>query len=321
MRVLITGATGFVGTHLASYLMQNQDVEVFGASRDDNPALATLVPGMKNVIGDLCDEAFVREVLETSRPDVVYHLAGQASVAAAWKNPWETLEQNVLPQFNLFQSIIDLKLDPCFVTITSAKVYGHATADMMPLTEAVPLNPENPYDLSKVTEDLMAQQYFFSHKLKVIRARPFNHIGPRQSPFFVTAAFARQIARIEAGLQEPVMKVGNLSPARDFSDVRDVVRAYALLAEKGQPGQAYNIGSGHAVPVQTVLNNLLSLSSAEIEIQTDPDLFRPVELPLSYGSIAKIREEIGWQPEIPLRQSLQDILAYWREDTRQKMDA
>jgi len=268
-------------------------------------------------VGDLLSEDFVKDVLQQVKPEAIYHLAGQASVSSAWTKPWQTLQLNVRPQLNLFKGIIALGLETRFLSVTSSKVYGHACDAQVPFVEQEPVCPDNPYSLSKVTQDLMAFQYHLSHRLNIIRARPFNHIGPRQRPDFVTPAFARQIAMAEAGLTPPVVKVGNLAAARDFSDVRDVVRAYTMLMEKGRPGEAYNIGSGRAVVIQDMLDTLIDMSRIDIEVEQDPARMRPVDQPLSYGDISKIKNEIGWQPEIPLEETLRQILDYWREEVRQ----
>jgi len=318
VRILITGVTGFAGSHLASHLAAETQYRLYGVSRNLRRMLPRLQPRITCFQGDLQDAAFVAEVLQTVQPDVVYHLAGQPFVPAAWSQPWETIKLNVLPQLNLLQVIVAQKLQVRFISVSSGKVYGVAAAARIPFKEDMLLEPDNPYDLSKVTEDLMALQYFQSFGVETIRARPFNHIGPRQSHRFVAAAFARQIARIEAGLQPPAVRVGNLAARRDFSDVRDVVRAYILLAEKGRPGEAYNIGSGKAVPVQTILDTLVDMSSAAIAIEPDPERMRPSDQPVSYGDTAKLRHETGWQPEISLEESLRDILNYWRAEVRRE---
>ncbi len=316
MRVLITGINGFAGGYLATYLTQKRPAALYGI--DISPKRLTDEFEAKIFVGNLLDEAFVKDVLAQVRPDAIYHLAGQASVSSAWTQPWRTFELNVHPQLNLFKGMVELGLKTRFLSVTSSKVYSHSCNAKVPFVEDEPVCPDNPYSLSKVTEDLMAFQYHLSHNLQVIRARPFNHIGPRQRPDFVTAAFAKQIAQAEAGLTPPVIKVGNLSAARDFSDVRDVVRAYVMLVEKGRPGQAYNIGSGRAVIIQDVLDRLIALSRIKIKVEQDPKRMRPVDQPLSYGDTGKIRHEIGWQPEIPLDETLANVLDYWREQVREE---
>lgn len=311
MRILITGVTGFAGGYLTTYLAQQTSAELFGVDIHSR-ILPQLQDRVTLFVGDLQSEAFVLETLQQIQPDVIYHLAGQPFVPTAWSKPWETIQLNVLPQLNLIKGLIELGQNPRFLSVTSGKMYGLTPDHLIPLKEDTPFHPDNPYDLSKVTQDLMAQQYFLSHRLNIIRARPFNHIGPRQTSRFVTAAFAEQIARIEAGLIEPVMQVGNLAVARDFSDVQDIVRAYVLLAEKGRPGEAYNIGSGRAVAVQQILDILLGLSNVTIRVEQDPTRMRPVDQPVSYGDSSKINREVGWRPEIPLEESLRNILEFWR---------
>ena len=307
MRVLITGITGFAGSYLADALKNDPSVMLFGVARQPANLLPELHGQVHCFMGDLLSTEFVQTVLREVQPEVVYHLAGQASVAAAWSQPWQTMQTNLQPQLNLLEGLISLQMSPHFLSVTSSKVYGDITAAEMPLTEETPLCPDNPYGVSKAAQDLMAQQYHLSHRLPIIRVRPFNHIGPRQSDDFVTAAFARQIAMIEAGLLPPVVRVGNLTAQRDFTDVRDIVRGYIRLIEAGQPGEVYNLGSGRAVAIEQILTTLLDFSQIDIQVEQDPARMRPVDQPISYGAIDKIEQQLGWQPQIDLKTSLQEM--------------
>lgn len=312
MRVLITGVTGFVGGYLASHLGQDPQLELYAIVRDPKRLLPSLHKRVVIFTGDLCNAEFVVQTLKKIQPNQLYHLAGQSAEPQAWSDPWSTFQANVQGQLNLLSGMIDLGLKTRFLTVTSSKVYGAVPSSQMPISEATPLRPDSPYGVSKAAQDLMAQQYYLSHQLPVIRVRAFNHIGPRQSTAFVTAAFAHQIASIEAGLREPIMKVGNLAVKRDFTDVEDVVRAYQGLMSQGEPGQVYNVSSGKAVAVQQLLDILLRLSEVNIEIKQDAARMRPSDQPISYGNIIKIRQEINWEPTISIEDSLARILDYWR---------
>ncbi len=312
MRVLITGVTGFVGGYLASHLGQDPQLELYAIVRDSKRLLPSLHKRVVIFAGDLCNAEFVAQTLKKIQPNQLYHLAGQSAEPQAWSDPWSTFQTNVQGQLNLLSGMIDQGLKPRFLTVTSSKVYGAVPSSQMPINEATPLRPDSPYGVSKAAQDLMAQQYHLSHHLPVIRVRAFNHIGPRQNKAFVTAAFAHQIASIEAGLREPIMKVGNLAVKRDFTDVEDVVRAYQGLMSQGKPGQVYNVSSGKAVAVQELLDILLNLSEVNIEIKPDAARMRPSEQPISYGDITKIRQEINWEPTISIEDSLARILDYWR---------
>jgi len=317
VRVLITGITGFVGQHLAQMLLAEQSVILFGAARN----LSKLSPELRRQTtcfeGNLQSKAFVVSVLQQAQPTHIYHLAGQASEPQAWSSSWDTFQTNLLPQLNLFQGMLELQLQSRFLSVGSSKVYGAATLQELPINEEKAFMPDSPYGVSKAAQDLMAQQYYLSHQLPIIRVRPFNHIGPGQSSDYVTASFARQIALAEAGLSDPNIQVGNLSAKRDFTDVRDVVAAYLLLMAQGTPGQAYNIGSGNAVAIQTILDTLLTYSQIKIETEQDLARMRPVDQPISYGDIQKINRELGWQPKISLEESLCQILNYWRQQVSQ----
>ncbi|RME78216.1 MAG: SDR family oxidoreductase [Chloroflexi bacterium] len=318
MRALITGVTGFAGSHLAEMLVSQND-EVIGVARHPRATLDWLQNRITLVFADLQHPGVVRDLLDHHRPDVVYHLAGQAFVPLSWRDPWDTLQNNIRPQLNLLQSLVDLKLDTRLLVVTSNQVYGHVTQSDLPVAEDAPFRPDNPYGVSKAAQDLLGLQYFQSHGVNVLRARPFNHIGPRQSPMFVAASFARQIARIEAGLSEPVIKVGNLEARRDFTDVVDVVRAYTLLARHGQPGEAYNIGVGRAYSIQYLLDTLLSFTTRSIEVCPDADRMRPADVPVIYADNRKLREATGWKPTISFEDSLLRVLEYWRSETQQSL--
>ncbi len=205
-----------------------------------------------------------------------------------------------------------LNLSPRVLVIGSMDEYGHVAPDQIPVTEETPLRPDSPYGVSKMAQDFLGLQYFLSHHVPIIRVRPSNHIGPRQNDQFVTSNFAKQIAEIEIGKREPVLRVGNLSAQRDFSDVRDMVRAYYFAIERGEPGEVYNIGSESAVSIQHIVELLLAHSRVPIRIEQDPTRLRPSDTPLMYCSATKFRAQTGWRPTIALEQSLQDILDYWR---------
>jgi GDP-4-dehydro-6-deoxy-D-mannose reductase len=316
VRALITGITGFAGGHLAQVLLDRGD-EVFGVARDEGYTLAHLTQKIQPVIKDLQDIDVVKATLAEIRPDVIYHLAGQAFVPQAWANPWDTFTNNVRPQLNILRTMLDLNISARLLVVASNEVYGHVSPDKLPVGEDAPMRPENPYGVSKVTQDALALQYHLSHGVDVIRARAFNHIGPRQSPVFVAASFARQIAEIEAGRKEPVLLVGNLEAMRDFTDVVDVMRAYALLAENGQSGEAYNIGTGRAHSIQDLLNLLLSYTRVNITIQQDPTRMRPSDVPVVYADNTRLKASTGWEPTIKFEDSLHRVLDYWRTQVRQ----
>lgn len=313
MRALITGITGFAGGHLAQILLDRGD-EVYGVARDEGAGLEHLSRGITPVIADLQAPAVIESLLEDIRPDAIYHLAGQAFVPTSWEDPWSTLENNIRPQLNILQAMVRQKSKARLLVVASNQVYGHIHPNQLPVNEDTPLRPDNPYGVSKVTQDILALQYHLSHGIDVLRARPFNHIGPRQNPVFVAASFARQIALIEAGQRDPVIYVGNLEARRDFTDVLDVMRAYALLVEHGDPGEAYNIGTGRAYSIQYLLEVLLSYSRVEIRIEQDPSRMRPSDIPVIYADNSKLRAKTGWEPVHKFEDSLKRVLDYWREE-------
>src|SRR6195256_2687858 len=275
MRALITGITGFAGSHLAEYILAEQPgVEVFGTfrwrSRMDN--VEHLGAGRVNLVeADLRDYTSVHRALEITQPDLIFHLAAQSFVPASWNAPSDTIVTNVTGQTNLFEAIRALKLDPVVQIACSSEQYGLVHPDETPIKETNPLRPLSPYAVSKVAQDFLGYQYFQSYGMKVIRTRGFNHTGPRRGHPFVTSNFCRQVASIEAGLQEPVIRVGNVEAIRDFTDVRDMVRAYWLAVTRARPGEVYNIASGHGISIREMLDQLLALSPAKVEIEVDPD--------------------------------------------------
>jgi GDP-4-dehydro-6-deoxy-D-mannose reductase len=309
VRVLITGVSGFAGGHLAQLLLEQGD-EVYGVARTPGNYLNEKVQ-FKAV--DLLIPEAVRGLLEEIKPEAIYHLAGQAFVPTAWADPWGTLENNIRSQLNILQAMIEEHLQARLLVVVSNEVYGHVHKDHLPVKEDTPMRPHNPYGVSKVAQDILALQYHLSHGLDVLRARSFNHIGPRQSPFFVASSFAKQIAEIEAGQSPPVIRVGNLEAQRDFTDVTDVARAYTLLIEHGQSGEAYNIGTGQAHSINHLLEVLLSYSSVEITITQDPERMRPSDVPIIYADNSKLRQQTGWQPTCKFEDSLGRVLDYWRQ--------
>ena len=316
MRALITGITGLAGSHLADYLLAEQpEVEIFGIRR-----WRSRMENIEHLDGkiqlrecDLRDAAAVQGVLTEIRPNYIFHLAAQSFVPASWRAPSETLTTNLLGQTNIFEAVRVLELDPVIQIAGSSEEYGLVLPDEVPIKETNPLRPLSPYAVSKVAQDLLAYQYFRSYGLKTIRTRGFNHTGPRRGEVFVTSNFAKQIASIEAGLSEPVIRVGNLEAQRDFTDVRDMVRAYWLAVTKATPGEVYNLASGRAVTIRELLDQLLALSDTEVEVQVDPDRLRPSDVEILLGDYSKFRSDTGWEPTIPLAQTLKDTLDYWRQ--------
>ncbi len=310
MRVLITGVSGFAGSHLADYILHQTACQVWGVVRQAAPGL---VDGVQPVEADLRDAAAVGRVLDSVAPDLVFHLAAQAGVPVSWRDPWATLETNIHAQVNLLTALAERRAATRILVVGSEQEYGAVRLEDMPVDEDTPLRPVSPYAVSKIAQDMLGLQYFLSHQVQAVRVRPFPHIGPRQKPDYVAASWARQIAEIEAGRREPVLRVGNLAVARDYTDVRDVVRAYWLVLQQGAPGEVYNIGSGTARPIQTLLDILIGLSRVAVRVEVDPQLFRPADVAVTVCDPARLRAATGWEPTIPFEQTVRDILDDWRE--------
>ena len=315
MRVLITGVTGFVGSHLADYLVARGDVELYGThrwrSRMEN--IEHLRGRIRLVECDIRDAGAVHRMMAAVRPDRVFHLAAQSYVPTSWLAPVETVAGNVTCQLNLFEAVRDLGLSTQFQIAGSSEEYGLVHKDEIPIREDNPLRPLSPYAVSKVAQDLLAYQYWMSYRLHCVRTRGFNHTGPRRGEVFVTSNLARQVAEIEKGVREPVVWVGNLEAIRDFTDVRDMVRAYWLALERGAPGEVYNLCSGRGHAVRNVLEILLGLAQTKVEIREDPARLRPSDVEILLGDCTRFRQMTGWQPTIPFDVTLKDLLDYWRQ--------
>jgi len=316
MKVLITGITGFAGSHLADYILENHPgIEVYGIirwrSRMEN--ILHIQDKIKLFEADLKDMVSLKKCLSDIRPARIFHLAAQSFVLTSWLCPAETFAINSIGQINLFETVRSLSLDPRIQIAGSSEEYGHVNSDEIPMKETNPLRPLSPYAVSKVAQDLLGWQYFRSYELKVVRTRGFNHTGPRRGDVFICSNFAKQIVEIEKGKKKPVIMVGNLEAKRDFTDVRDIVRAYWLSLEKGESGEVYNIGFGKTYTMKEILNKLFSLSSVEMTVEVDPERLRPSDVPVLLSDSSKFRAQTGWEPKIPLEQTLADLLNYWRE--------
>ena len=316
LRVLITGITGFVGSHFAEYALAC-GAEVWGSFRwrSKTENIEDIRERLHLVECDLRDLSSVQNLVQQSAPDYILHLAAQSFVAASWHTPAETLYTNSVSQVNLLETIRSRKADAArFLVIGSSEEYGQVFEDELPITELNPLRPLSPYAVSKVTQDLMGYQYFQSYGMPIVRTRAFNHEGPRRGDVFVTSNFARQIAEIEAGKRPPVIHVGNLKARRDYTDVRDIVRGYWRLLEAGEPGEVYNLCSGRAWAIQEVLDFLLERSRVQgITTKEDPARLRPSDVPVLLGDSSKAEKAVGWGPEIPFEKTLEDTLDYWRK--------
>ena len=313
-RALITGIAGFAGSHLAEELV-GEGWEVSGIERH-GAVLSNLANLIDRVRVEECDILSAKDmgyVIRDHRPDVVFHLAGTSFVPSAQNAPQMAFEINVKGSLNMLEETRENAPSARLILISSSEVYGWTEMSRMPLTEENKLRPVNIYALTKVCAEETAFYYHRVRRLDCVVLRPFNHIGPGQRSSFVTSAFALQIARIEAGKQDPVLEVGNLEAARDFTDVRDMVRAYRLAAERCKPATPYNICSGRAYTIKEILDKILALSNAKIEIRQDPERMRKSEIPLFQGNHTRFTEATGWEPAFSIDETLKTILDYWRE--------
>ena len=308
-KVLVTGATGFVGKYLTD-LLAEKNLEVHGTSLEEGAS------NRKKIITKLYlkDENQVSKLISTLKPDMIFHLAALTSPKDSFKNPKETFINNIGAEINILEALKNQKLKSRIIIISSAEIYGMVDPSDLPIDEDTPLNPTNPYAVSKLAQDFLALQYHLAHKLDVVRLRPFNHTGPGQSPNFVIPAFAKKIAEIEKGKLDK-LTVGNLEGKRDFTDVRDMAKAYEMASEMGRTGEVYNIGSGMSYKIGEILDKLLSLSTVKIKVEQDPTLFMPLDNPELVCDFSKFASGTGWKPQIPIDQTLRETLDYWRSIT------
>ena len=320
MKILITGITGFVGSHLAEYCLTQSKAKVYGTVLshhlgDELKRIEYIKDRIELFECDLTNRVAVVRVLNKVKPDKIFHLAAQSFVPTSWKSPEDTLVNNIISELNIFEVVRELKLNPVIVIACSSEEYGLIFKNELPVKETNPLRPLSPYAVSKIAQEKLALQYHYSYSLKTVLTRFFNTEGPRRGQEFVTSNFAKQIAEIEKGKREPIIYVGNLETKRDFNDVRDMVRAYWLASEKCKFGEPYNVCSGKARSIRSVLNLLLGLSKVKnIKVKQDPERLRPSDVPILQGDSSKFRKQTGWKPKIPFEKTMEDLLNYWREN-------
>ncbi|UCE38222.1 MAG: GDP-mannose 4,6-dehydratase [Thermoplasmata archaeon] len=313
-RVLITGITGFVGSHLAEMFLA-RGMEVHGTKRWRSKIenIVHIMDQLHLKEADLRDGHSLFEVVKEVKPHYIFHLAAQSFVPTSWRAPADTMETNAVGTLNLLEAVRKVGIDPAIHIAGSSEEYGLVYPDEVPIKETNPLRPLSPYGVSKVATDKLGFQYHRSYGMRIVVTRSFNHTGPRRGEVFVTSNFAKQIVEIEKGLRKPVIRVGNLDAKRDFSDVRDVVRGYWLSLEKGEFGDCYNICSGTTRVIKDVLDIHLKNSEVkDIKIEEDPLRMRPSDVEILHGDCSKLMKQTGWNPEIPFEKTMSDLMDYWR---------
>jgi len=312
--VLITGINGFVGSHLADLLV-SEGYQVSGIALTRNLRhLSHVEQQISIAYGDVRNAKEVQNILAEVKPDCIYHLAGSSFVPDAEADPRIVYDVNVLGTINVLEAARSTHLNAKILIVGSGEVYGHVPEAALPVKEDYPLNPTSLYGVTKACADLLAYQYATAYQMDVIRVRPFNHIGPRQSEQFVCSSFAKQIVEIEKGIRKSILDVGNLEARRDFTDVRDVVRAYQMVLEGAQSGDVHNVGSGKAWRIGDIVGMLIGASRVKgIELEQQTLRIRPNDIPVMLCDASKVEKAIGWRPEIPIERTLQDLLNYWRE--------
>lgn len=309
MKALVIGGGGFVGPYLVRHLTDDCGYEVT-VTKTEKEQLVMDNADVKNL--DILDIGQIVGLLKAEQPDYIFHLAAQSSVAYSWKNPTLTIDVNIKGCVNLLDAVRQLDKKPRVLLIGSGEEYGHIKEGECPIVEDNTVRPGNIYAATKACQNMLGKIYSDAYGLDIMMVRAFNHIGPNQTPMFVVADICKQVADIEKGRQEPVIYVGNLSAKRDFTDVRDVVKAYALLVEHGRRGETYNVGTGHAIAISQILDEIVAMSDTAIEVKVDENKLRPVDVPIIEPDIDKIKSEVGWQPVISLEQTLRETLEHWR---------
>ncbi len=319
MKVLITGITGFVGSHLAEYVLNlKKNHQVYGICRWRSPRdnLANIYNKINLLDADLNDLSALIRHIKAVKPDFIFHLAAQSYVLTSFNSPVHTMFTNAIGTLNLLEAVRINEIDPVIHICSSSEVYGQVTKEDVPIKENCPMRPASPYAVSKVAEDMIALQYWLSYKMRTIRTRMFTHTGPRRGDVFALSFFAKQIASAEAGLTKPSISVGNLKSVRTFCDVRDAVRAYWILVNKCQPGEVYNIGGKQTMTIAEALDTLLSFSKLKFSVKVDPRLVRPSDVTLQIPCTDKFYNQTRWTPEIPFTKTAKDILEYWRKELK-----
>jgi len=310
MKALIIGGAGFVGDYLIDHLLHDWGWSIIVTKLEHE----TLEPkdGIFVYNLDILNKNAITNLLKEVRPDYIFHLAAQSSVSLSWKNPSLTIDVNIKGSVNVLDAIRELDYNPRTLLIGSGEEYGRILPDEAPIIESNSLRPGNIYAATKTCQNMIGNIYATAYQMDIIMVRAFNHIGPKQSPIFVVADFCKQVAEIEKGIKEPILYVGNLSAKRDFTDVRDVVRAYSLLIQKGKAGETYNVGSGKAISIENILKIILSHSTYSIEVKIDKDKIRPLDIPIIEPDINKLVDCAGWSTNISLENTILETLNYWR---------
>lgn len=318
-KIFITGATGFVGTHALEYFSDKGNYEIFGTNYKSDNKVVDWIDDEHLITLNLLDQEAIKGVVGRVKPDYVIHLAAMSSPKMSFEKPQETMTNNIAAQINLFEALRLLDKQPEKVLIIgSAEEYGLVSADDCPINETTPLKPTSPYAVSKIAQDYLGLQYYLSYGLPAVRLRPFNHTGERRPETFVLPAFAKQVAEIEAGIQESIIHVGNLEPVRDFTDVKDMVRAYEMALIKGTPGDVYNIGSGEGISIKKLLDILLELTEKKITVEIDDTRVKPADVPVLVADNSKFVNQTGWKPKIPIQETVKRVLNYWRSQVKKQ---